>query len=82
LCCGSAGTYNVEQPDLANDIGQRKAKNILRTGADAVAAGNIGCIVQIQTHLARLGQVMPVLHTVEVLDRAYRSVSLTFGPAA
>jgi glycolate oxidase iron-sulfur subunit len=72
LCCGSAGTYNVEQPDLADQIGQRKAKNILHTGADAVAAGNIGCIVQIRTHLTRLHQPMPVLHTIEVLDRAYR----------
>ena len=76
LCCGSAGTYNVEQPELAAKIGERKAKNILRTGADAVAAGNIGCIVQIRTHLARLGSSLPVLHTIEVLDRAYRNAPL------
>jgi len=76
LCCGSAGTYNIEQPDLADEIGQRKAKNILRTNADAVAAGNIGCIVQIQTHLARLQKPIPVLHTMEVLDRAYRQIEI------
>ena len=73
LCCGSAGTYNLEQPELAREIGQRKAQNILNTGADAVAAGNIGCIVQMRTQLARLGKPMPVLHTIEVLDRAYRN---------
>jgi glycolate oxidase iron-sulfur subunit len=76
LCCGSAGTYNVEQPELAGKIGERKAQNILRTGADAVAAGNIGCMVQILTHMARLGRSLPVLHTVEVLDRAYRHEGL------
>jgi glycolate oxidase iron-sulfur subunit len=72
LCCGSAGTYNLEQPELAAAIGRRKAENILRTGAEAVAAGNIGCMVQISTHLARLNQPLPVWHTIEVLDRAYR----------
>ena len=77
LCCGSAGTYNIEQPDLADAIGQRKAENILRTGAEAVAAGNIGCLVQIRTHLARLQKPMPVLHTIEVLDRAYRQGRVT-----
>jgi glycolate oxidase iron-sulfur subunit len=77
LCCGSAGTYSLEQPQLAAEIGQRKARNIVRTGAEAVAAGNIGCMVQIRTHLARLGQSVPVLHTVEVLDRAYRGVGIT-----
>ena len=72
LCCGSAGTYNVEQPALAGAIGERKANHIIATGADAVAAGNIGCMVQIATHLARQEKPIPVLHTIEVLDRAYR----------
>jgi glycolate oxidase iron-sulfur subunit len=72
LCCGSAGTYNVEQPTLARAIGERKATHIIATGADAVAAGNIGCMVQIRAHLARLEKPIPVLHTIEVLDRAYR----------
>ncbi|MCL5994953.1 MAG: heterodisulfide reductase-related iron-sulfur binding cluster [Chloroflexi bacterium] len=72
LCCGSAGTYNVEQPSLADSIGRRKAQNILRVEPDAVAAGNIGCIVQIRMQLARLHKPLPVLHTIEVLDRAYR----------
>jgi glycolate oxidase iron-sulfur subunit len=71
LCCGSAGTYNVEQPHLAGTIGERKAKHIAATGAEAVAAGNIGCMVQIRTHLDRLEKPIPVLHIIEILDRAY-----------
>ncbi len=76
LCCGSAGTYNLEQPELAAQIGACKAQNILRSGAQAVAAGNIGCIVQIRATLERLGKPLPILHTIEVLDRAYRGVSI------
>jgi glycolate oxidase iron-sulfur subunit len=71
LCCGSAGTYNLEQPELAGAIGERKARNILATHAEMVITGNIGCMMQIRTHLARLGKSLPVLHTVEVLDQAY-----------
>lgn len=71
LCCGSAGTYNLEQPELARQIGERKARNILTTGAEAIATGNIGCMTQIQSHLGALGHPLPVWHTMEVLDRAY-----------
>jgi glycolate oxidase iron-sulfur subunit len=71
LCCGSAGTYNIEQPELAAVLGERKARRILATGAQAVVMGNIGCMVQVRTHLARLGQPLAVLHTMEILDRAY-----------
>ncbi|MBI3763879.1 MAG: glycolate oxidase subunit GlcF [Chloroflexi bacterium] len=74
LCCGSAGTYNIEQPALAEAIGRRKAQNILRTDAAMVVTGNIGCIVQIRASLGRLNKPMPVLHTMEVLDRAYRGM--------
>ncbi len=75
LCCGSAGTYNLEQPDLAQQIGERKARNILSTGAAAIATGNIGCMTQIQNHLAALGQPLPVWHTIEVLDQAYEGAA-------
>ena len=71
LCCGSAGTYNIEQPEMAAVLGERKARHVLATGAQAVVMGNIGCIVQIRTHLARLQQPLAVLHTMEILDRAY-----------
>ena len=72
LCCGSAGTYNLTQPEIADRLGQRKAKHILDTGAEAVAAGNIGCIVQIRSNIEQIGQSIPVYHTIEVLDLAYR----------
>ena len=74
ICCGSAGTYNIEQPDIANTLGNTKAKNIAGLNVDAVAMGNIGCMVQIQNHLKRLNpasQAIPVLHTIQLLDRAY-----------
>ncbi len=76
LCCGSAGTYNLEQPELARTIGERKARNILSTGAQAIATGNIGCMTQIQTHLQALGNPLPVWHTMEVLDQAYANANL------
>jgi glycolate oxidase iron-sulfur subunit len=72
LCCGSAGTYNLEQPDTARLLGERKARNILSSGATIVVTGNIGCLVQLRNHLADQGQPLPVWHTLEVLDRAYR----------
>src|SRR5205085_4701951 len=65
LCCGSAGTYNLLQPELAGALRDRKLANIALTRADLVATGNIGCITQ----LAR-GAPMPIVHTVELLDWA------------
>jgi glycolate oxidase iron-sulfur subunit len=65
LCCGSAGTYNLTQPEIANQLKARKAKNLAATKPQAIAAGNIGCIAQI----ASTG-VAPVVHTVELLDWA------------
>jgi glycolate oxidase iron-sulfur subunit len=73
LCCGSAGTYNLEQPEIARQLGERKAKNIVASGAEMVVMGNIGCMTQIRTHLAQLGQSIPVLHTIELLAQAYAS---------
>ncbi|WP_309569991.1 (Fe-S)-binding protein, partial [Deinococcus sp.] len=72
LCCGSAGTYNLEQPELATQLGVRKAKNILSSTPDLIASGNIGCHTQIQSHVRRQGNAVAVMHTVEVLDLAYR----------
>jgi glycolate oxidase iron-sulfur subunit len=65
LCCGSAGTYNLLQPELADALRERKLANIALTGADLVAAGNIGCITQLAGQCA-----VPVVHTVELLDWA------------
>ncbi len=66
LCCGSAGTYNIMQPDIAKTLRDRKVKNIEATGAVIVAAGNIGCMTQIGS-----ASRLPVVHTVELLDWAY-----------
>jgi glycolate oxidase iron-sulfur subunit len=65
LCCGSAGSYNMLEPELAGRLRDRKLANIALTGADVVAAGNIGCITQLAA-----GSAMPVVHTVELLDWA------------
>jgi len=65
LCCGSAGVYNMLQPALAGRLRDRKVANIESTGADLVAAGNLGCLVQIAG-----GTRLPVLHTVQLLDWA------------
>ncbi|MEI5681381.1 MULTISPECIES: glycolate oxidase subunit GlcF [unclassified Mesorhizobium] len=66
LCCGSAGTYNIMQPEISARLRDRKVKNIEATGADIVATGNIGCITQIAS-----AANMPVVHTVKLLDWAY-----------
>ncbi len=65
LCCGSAGTYNILQPEIANALRDRKVANIARVKPDVIAAGNIGCITQIGS-----ATVTPVVHTVELLDWA------------
>ncbi|BCS32469.1 glycolate oxidase iron-sulfur subunit [Luteitalea sp. TBR-22] len=70
LCCGSAGLYNVEQPELAAELGRRKADAIRSTGATIVTAGNIGCLVQIATHLQAGTPAIAVRHTVEILADA------------
>jgi glycolate oxidase iron-sulfur subunit len=71
ICCGSAGVYNLEQPELAQRIGRRKAEHIAATGAGCVVTGNIGCINQIRTHLGALGHTLPVRHTIELLAESY-----------
>jgi glycolate oxidase iron-sulfur subunit len=71
ICCGSAGTYAIEQPQTAWQLGQSKARILLATGADAVAMGNIGCMTQLQMHLRQLKSHLPILHTLQLLDRAY-----------
>ena len=72
MCCGSAGVYNLVQPEIARQLGDRKVARILDTGADAVVTGNIGCLTQIQMHLRRQSQELPVYHTMTLLDRAYK----------
>lgn len=71
ICCGAAGSYNLMEPDMADRLGQRKLKNIVATGAEAVICGNAGCTLQIQAQLKAAGSDIPVLHPVEVLAAAY-----------
>jgi glycolate oxidase iron-sulfur subunit len=72
LCCGSAGIYNLVRPEAADELGRRKADNLLATGAEAIAAGNPGCTLQITAHLERRGRPLPVLHPVEILELSIR----------
>jgi glycolate oxidase iron-sulfur subunit len=69
-CCGSAGLYNLTQPEMATRLLHRKVGNIVATGAQAVVTANPGCILQIQAGLQAHGAQLPVLHLVEILDRA------------
>ena len=71
MCCGSAGTYNIEQAEIAGRLGARKAAAVLRSGAAGLVSGNIGCITQIGAHLRLAKSALPVFHTMEVVDRAY-----------
>ena len=70
-CCGSAGIYNLTQPEMADRLLRRKTRNIESTRADAVVTANPGCILQIQAGLRARDLDLPVLHLVELLDRAY-----------
>ncbi|MGY8659113.1 MAG: (Fe-S)-binding protein [Verrucomicrobiales bacterium] len=71
LCCGSAGTYNIDQPEIASSLGQNKAKAILSTKPDLIATGNIGCLTQITSHLKTQGRPIPIRHTIQILRDAW-----------
>lgn len=73
LCCGSAGTYNLDQPEIAGALGKKKANAIVDSGAQMVVSGNVGCMTQLRAHLAKLGSPMAVRHTMQVLREAYRA---------
>jgi glycolate oxidase iron-sulfur subunit len=75
LCCGSAGTYNLDQPAIADSLGAQKAQAVVATGATVVATGNIGCLTQLKTHLEKLQSPVRVRHTMQVLRDAYRGSS-------
>jgi glycolate oxidase iron-sulfur subunit len=77
LCCGSAGTYNILQPEIARRLRDRKVANIERTAPDVIATGNIGCITQIGS-----GTAIPIVHTVELLDWATGGPRPATMPAA
>ncbi len=70
ICCGSAGIFNLVQPQAAAELGARKARNLLETGADAIAAANPGCAAQLDLHLGELGQPLPIYHPIELVWRS------------
>jgi glycolate oxidase iron-sulfur subunit len=73
ICCGSAGIYNMVEPEPAAELGERKANNILKTGAQMIVTSNPGCMLQIQSSLKQMGRDgLPMAHPVEVLDASLR----------
>ncbi|MGB5632690.1 MAG: heterodisulfide reductase-related iron-sulfur binding cluster [Waterburya sp.] len=68
LCCGSAGIYNMLQPETADELGRQKADNLINTGASVIASPNPGCSMQIQKHLELKGSEVKLLHPIELLD--------------
>jgi glycolate oxidase iron-sulfur subunit len=77
ICCGSAGIYNLVQPNAANELGDRKAALIAPLDADVVVTGNPGCILQLQASLERAGKKIPVLHAIQLLDASIRGQLLS-----
>jgi glycolate oxidase iron-sulfur subunit len=75
VCCGSAGIYNLVQPDAAAELGERKARHLLATGAQAIAAGNPGCTAQLDLHLRQLGTPLPIHHPVELISQSISAVA-------
>jgi glycolate oxidase iron-sulfur subunit len=72
ICCGSAGIYNMVEPEPAAELGERKARNVLKTGATMIVTSNPGCMLQIQASLKKMGHSMPMAHPMEVLDASIR----------
>jgi glycolate oxidase iron-sulfur subunit len=75
LCCGSAGIYNIVQPQAAQELGDRKATQVLDTQPDAYASGNPGCLVQVSAALRRAGRPLPAFHPIELVDASIRGLS-------
>lgn len=75
LCCGSAGIYNIVQPEAARTLGDRKAAHVLATAPDAYASANPGCLVQVSAALRRAGRPLPAFHPVELVDASIRGLS-------
>ena len=72
VCCGSAGIYNLVEPEVAAELGRIKAADLAGSGAELAVSANIGCSLQIRKHLGETGRELPVLHPVQVLEQSYR----------
>jgi glycolate oxidase iron-sulfur subunit len=81
ICCGSAGIWNVLNPEPARELGDRKARNIASTGAELLVTANPGCLMQVSSSLERQGTRIGLAHTIEVLDASIRGLPVsTLGP--
>ena len=76
MCCGSAGVYNLLQPDAARELGSRKADSVVDSGASLLISANPGCTLQISSELATRGVSLRAAHTAEVLDASINGVPL------
>lgn len=76
LCCGSAGIYNLLQPEIADELGQQKVENLTNTGAELIASSNPGCSLQIKKHLQLQGKDINLMHPMELLDYSIRGVKI------
>jgi glycolate oxidase iron-sulfur subunit len=74
ICCGSAGTYNLLQPEAAKELGERKARNILSTEPQVIATANPGCLLQITSALQRMEHPLPAVHPIELVDASIRGI--------
>ena len=72
LCCGSAGIYNLVEPEAARELAERKVRNIVATGAQVVTAGNPGCLLQLLNGARKEGLKLRVVHPITLLAEAYR----------
>ena len=75
ICCGSAGIYNLVQPEAAAELGARKAQHVAATGAEVYTSANPGCLVQVSAALRRAGNPLPALHPIELVDASIGGVS-------
>jgi glycolate oxidase iron-sulfur subunit len=78
LCCGSAGVYNIFQPEVADELGQQKVDNLTKTGAQLIASANVGCTLQLNKHLQLQRKTVPILHPMQLLDYAIRGEKVSF----
>ena len=85
LCCGSAGVYNITQPEMAQRLGRRKVERVVAVAPDIVATANPGCALQLTNGLREAGEAIAVKHVVELLDAsyaAYKPTSRVMSPSA
>ncbi|MFN4280365.1 (Fe-S)-binding protein [Thermosynechococcus sp.] len=76
LCCGSAGVYNILQPEVAAELGRQKVRNLLNTRPDVIVSANVGCILQLRQYLQEQGSPVPIYHPMQLLDLVIRGEKL------